>query len=333
MCFILDHAWDFIYRFCDAAELLGKRASLDCIPTLWKSNGQIGLFPLLLKLIPYGENNYQALCVTNADLAGKVTVMEAAECFLSIVDTKWRAANDLHAELLATQINVGSIRPDDALSLMPNLRTGGGRMRGDRSRVAFTEGGIVPGVPTTKPTGQGLGELKMVSDSRPDSRMGGQRGSYYWQETGSHASFRDASLPADLGNAFAAIEEKEDSFPREEPLDEPQQEQILRGAMQKNGICYKHFYDRNCPEGPNCRWSHEQGDFDRYWDKVASDFFRMAGPRIDEAQSQGKLYEFIMSLKPAMTGAGGKPVGQTARSGAGGHQNRSMGGGAAGRQA
>jgi hypothetical protein len=51
---------------------------------------------MFVRLIPYGENNYQALCLTNRDLSGKRTLMEAGECYLSILDAKWRKANELH---------------------------------------------------------------------------------------------------------------------------------------------------------------------------------------------------------------------------------------------
>ena len=106
---------------------------------------------------------------------------------------------------------------------------------------------------------------------------------------------------------------------------------------QKSGICYKFFYDKQCSEGSHCRWSHDQTDYDRHWEKVAAEFFRMAGPRLEEASAQGKLQECLQAMKPSYPaggggGGGGRGGGQQSRPQGGGF-NRSMGPGANSRTA
>ena len=146
-------------------------------------------------------------------------------------------------------------------------------------------------------------------------------------DSSSRGLFRDASLQADLETSSSPIEEKaEGELQESKAAGGNDFYDFLCAMAQRNGICYKFFYDHNCPDHPNCKWSHDQADFDKYWEKVATDFFRMAGPRLEEAHSQGKLYEFMQSLKPMPTGPAG-PRGQPQRGAGGPNSNRYQGGG------
>jgi hypothetical protein len=280
----------------------------------------MGLFMLLVKKIPYGENNYQALCLTNNDLAKQVTIMGAGECFLSLMEQKWRRAYELNSELFATQKNPLSLRSEDALAIMPGLRESS---RTHKPRVAFSDTKVpTAGPQAAKPSVPVLGELKMVSDVRPESRVSGRvhRETEYTHED--RSVFRDAGLQTDLERKISSPEEKEESELLESKVDDPQ-EDYLRVMARTNGICYKFFYYKSCTEGFNCRWSHEQADYDRHWEKVAADFFRMAGPRLDEATAQGKLQECLQSMKPSYPvggagGGGGRGNGQQSRPQGGG---------------
>jgi hypothetical protein len=80
---VMHLAWDYLDRFCNMAKLLCSEASDECIPTLFKSKEQDGMFNLFVRHMPCGEQLFEEVSRSNRTLFAQPTLLKAGECFLS----------------------------------------------------------------------------------------------------------------------------------------------------------------------------------------------------------------------------------------------------------